>query len=151
MREREGGKSRFTRLLSTRVVDVETGGPQQDSAGGDVYNPQSTPVFPRSRGHGGERQYQRAVIDGGFGRRKRNHQLQATRHACAPGYRRGSDLARNVQTSSTGPMDGPQRQKEEAGAAVDRGKVSSLLRVHDALSLASSQAGRTHKRSAESS
>jgi hypothetical protein len=32
---------------------------------------------------------------------------------------RGSDMARNVQTE---PKDGPQRQKEEAGAVVDRGK-----------------------------
>jgi hypothetical protein len=34
-----GGKSRFTRLLSTRVDNDETDGPQQNSAGGDAHSP----------------------------------------------------------------------------------------------------------------
>jgi hypothetical protein len=116
--------------LSTKPAD-----PQQDSAGGDVHNPQTTPVLPLPRSmNGGTR---REAISGSRyrfrpplrtplrisklvgGSDTKSPATQASRHARAPGYRRGSDMARNVQTE---PKDGPQRQKEEAGAVVDRGK-----------------------------
>lgn len=80
---------------------------------------------------------------------KRNHQLhKVAATLCAPGYRRHSGLVRDVQA---GPKNGSLRQKTERGSWGRGGprQVSSLFRVHSALSLASSQAGRTHERSAK--
>ncbi len=78
--------------------------------------------------------------------RKRNHQLhQGATSARVPEYRRDSAMVRNVQAAPKWPAF--TRQKEEAGAVVDRGKVSSSApRARRAVSLALKQEGRTSDR-----
>ncbi|KAK4127804.1 hypothetical protein N657DRAFT_228551 [Parathielavia appendiculata] len=66
-------------------------------------------------------------------------------HCCGAGIPSRLAMTRNVQPRRTTP--GPNSRRGSWGRCGPR-QVSSRLRVHNALSLASSQGGRKHKRSA---